>query len=324
VRSRLPSGLQPRVARAAAFLIEAGHTTNAAIAMAHAAVGKGKVPEVARAVSSLRMTSDELEGFACSLQARRVIAEGVLLSLAGEVRDGAVLSAHTLCETTHGAGRPVVLRIGGQPARHEQVIAARERIQGEIRELDDIVEATLTKKAKKDAKPDVLGMKTAGPKADARVVHLQNRLNSLGHHIQSDGIFGEVTNEAVKDFQTKINVDPSGEVDDDTSEALRNGGKPKPDPEMLKKQAEGMRAAKEKENGSEDGSPGSQTGSQVDPQAGSKTTSGWRTVTIKLSEADGKGDFPMSQMPSACPECGAPMRKSGVCQRGHHITKTGK
>lgn len=284
--------------------------------MAFNAFGTGHNPEGRR--RHLRMSPDEMDRFAWSLVNRSVMLEGALLSLDGEdVREGMVASAHALCEA-RDAKRPLKLTLGGGLAAREQVDAARARISSELAELGDLIEAA---KPTKDAGP--LSMKTAGgPKANPRVVHLQNRLNSLGHQLQSDGRFGEMTAEAVKDFQTKIDVEPTGEIDDMTAEALRNGGKPKPTPEEIEAQKQAM-LARQQGNQPAEGPGGEQNKGEADAATttsnGDSSGSRARTVTIKLSEADSKGDMPQGQMPSVCPKCGARIKKQGVCQRGHRV-----
>lgn len=363
--------------------------------MAHNQFGAGKTPQFARRHRSMLMSPDELDRFAWSLVNRGTLVEGALLTLDGDdVHAGAVSSAHALCES-RASSRPVRLSLGGGVASADQVAQARSRVVSELGEIGVLIEAS-----KKKGGSDVLSMGTAGgPKANPRVVHLQNRLNNLGHRIQSDGKFGEITHEAVKDFQTKIGVDPTGEVDDETAEALRNGGKPKVDPEDLAPPPQNQNGAQDpnaaRGQAATDGTPasGAETtsaspdgsrsrtvtiklseareavqeavlsaekrknlpdGSFVFPdtreypiydeeharkalQLGAAHESGARLATIRakvakrypgieISEADTHADFPSMQIvgPAAkgdvvCPECGAPVRSNGVCQRGHRV-----
>lgn len=168
----------------------------------------------------LRMTPQEREGLANTLLARRVLAEGMLLSLDGsDVRDGAVLSAHALCES-QAKTRPIALRIGGQRANLPQITQARGRLHTEIGELDALVEAAIGGVV--DEQPLSRDSGSTGT-PEPRVVHLQNRLNALGHRVQADGVFGPITQEVVKDFQTRVGLDASGEVDSTTADALRRG-----------------------------------------------------------------------------------------------------
>lgn len=56
-----------------------------------------------------------------------------------------------------------------------------------------------------------------------RVQHLQNRLAELGYHAgASDGIFGDRTDAAVKQFQTDYGLKANGVIDNATAETLRN------------------------------------------------------------------------------------------------------
>lgn len=170
----------------------------------------------ARRYRSVTMSPDERERFAHDLQARRVLIEGTLLALEGTgVPEGTVVSAHALCEAA-AVRRPIRLEIGGARATAAQVEAARTRLHGERDAIDELVEATL-------GQEETLAMGVGGGKPHPRVVHLQNRLNALGHRVAADGKFGEVTHEAVKDFQAKAGMQPSGEVDPDTHAALRHG-----------------------------------------------------------------------------------------------------
>lgn len=192
-----------------------------AAAMAHGAFGNGGLPKDVRsqigAYRSLRMSPDEKLRFAGALLSRRVILEGVLMSLEGEVREGAVLSAHRLCETPN-ARAAMTLSIGGRAASRDQVRDARTRVTKEIATLDGLVEQAT------DDSQD-LSRSDQSAKASPRVVHLQNRLNSLGHRVSADGIFGPVTEESVKDFQARVGLEDTGVVDEMTRAALRNGGR---------------------------------------------------------------------------------------------------
>lgn len=153
------------------------------------------------------------------LLARRIILEGFLLTLGQpDVKDGTIISIHRLCESTD-ARRPLRLNIGGQLASRSQVDAAIVRVIGEIAKIDGLIEAK-TEKSSTD-----LSMERAGSDPDPRVVHLQNRLNSLGHRVLPDGIFGPITEESVKDFQTNAGLPPTGVVDPFTADSLRRGGK---------------------------------------------------------------------------------------------------
>lgn len=206
------------------FLIEAGHDANPAVAMAINLLGEKGVPhqvrQFVRRYRSVTMTPHERESFANVLQARRVLLEGALLSLDGaDVREGAVLSAHALCET----GKPkraLRLQIGGARAQLTQIVAARDRVRSEVRSSDALVEAAVELP---EAEPLKEG--AGGGKPHPRVVHLQNKLNALGHRVAADGVFGPIMTEAVKDFQARVGLESSGEVDERTSDALRQGGK---------------------------------------------------------------------------------------------------
>lgn len=145
-----------------------------------------------------------------------MLIEGTLLALERDaVPEGTVLAAHALCEAA-AARRPIRLEIGGRRATLAQVDAARTRLQGELDSIDALVEATL-------GQEETLSVGIGGGKPHPRVVHLQNRLNALGHRVAADGKFGEVTHEAVKDFQAKAGMQPTGDVDPDTHAALRHG-----------------------------------------------------------------------------------------------------
>lgn len=207
------------------WLVQEGHEPDHAVAMGIGLVGESGVrPQVlqqARRLRYLTMTPQEREQFARSLQARRVLVEGMGLSLVGEgVRDGAVVSAHALCESVHSVRSPV-LRIGGGAASSERVHAARVRLAREVDLLDGLVEAAVEEPAS-----DHLSRADQSAKANPRVVHLQNRLNSLGYRVQPDGVFGAVTEENIKDLQGKAGLDTSGVVDAATRDVLRNNGRP--------------------------------------------------------------------------------------------------
>lgn len=181
--------------------------------------GQGKTPQAFRRWRHLSMTGDERRRLAEAMLARRVLAEGVLLSLDGkDVRDGAVASAHALCDAST-ARQPVKLGIGGGRASREAILAARDRLRSEVLELDEVVE-----KAMGYDMP--LSRNDRSPKPDPRVVHLQNRLNSLGYRVQPDGVFGQVMEENVKDLQARAGLEPTGTVDAATRDVLRNGGRP--------------------------------------------------------------------------------------------------
>jgi peptidoglycan hydrolase-like protein with peptidoglycan-binding domain len=57
---------------------------------------------------------------------------------------------------------------------------------------------------------------------DGRVKELQARLHELGFQTTQDGQFGVVTEEAVKAFQKKYGLEPTGKVDEATVETMRN------------------------------------------------------------------------------------------------------
>lgn len=174
---------------------------------------------LARRWRGLTMTPDERERLADALLCRRTLLEGTLLTLGGEVVPvGGVLSAHSLCEASLGASRPVRLSIGGSVAERGDVDSARKRVHAELDSIDRLLEAAIP------PDPSVTLQQGDGRgKPHARVVHLQNRLNMLGHRVASDGRFGPVTTEAVKDFQAKAGMEPTGIVDEETSNALRHG-----------------------------------------------------------------------------------------------------
>jgi hypothetical protein len=174
----------------------------------------------------LKMTSDECAQFAAHVQSRRVIAEGMLLALQAEtVKDGTVRTAHALVEAKNARRMPLSMQIGGRDAQPEQILAARQRLEVEVAELVALDEAA-KHGAKRPKEPNMdLSMEKAGPHSNPRVVHLQNRLNSIGHRVLPDGIYGPMTEEAVKDFQTNAGLPASGVVDSLTSDSLRRGGR---------------------------------------------------------------------------------------------------
>jgi hypothetical protein len=185
--------------------------------MAHTLFGR-PAPNDLRRWKALVPTPHEREYLARAVQRRRVVAEGMLLSLeCADIRDGAVLSAHTLCESAQ-LRRPISLTLGGRIASPAQVDIARKRLLGEVALLDEVAEAAVG--------VDGLTRDDRSAAPSPQVVHLQNRLNSLGYRLQPDGIFGPVTEENVKDFQAAAGLEPNGVVDSLTRSALRNGGKP--------------------------------------------------------------------------------------------------
>lgn len=52
---------------------------------------------------------------------------------------------------------------------------------------------------------------------------VQMQLNKFGYGLTTDGIFGQATLSAVRDFQSKHGLSASGIVDDATEEALAQG-----------------------------------------------------------------------------------------------------
>ena len=63
------------------------------------------------------------------------------------------------------------------------------------------------------------GAAPAGMDGDA-VRQLQQALNEAGHNIEVDGIWGEETQSAVRQFQQQLGLDATGEPDDQTLAAL--------------------------------------------------------------------------------------------------------
>ena len=63
------------------------------------------------------------------------------------------------------------------------------------------------------------GYGAGGP--DQTTQQLQQRLQQLGFHVPSDGKFGPATEEAVKAFQQRYGLDPSGGIDAATMELLQ-------------------------------------------------------------------------------------------------------
>gem|GEM_PF-1194393 len=59
-----------------------------------------------------------------------------------------------------------------------------------------------------------------GIKPSDEVIEVQEMLVSLGYAIEADGYFGELTDKAVKDFQTKNNLTSDGIVGDETYQVL--------------------------------------------------------------------------------------------------------
>ena len=217
-----------------------------------------------------------------SPEARLALIEGILMSLTGRPRVGAVRGALALLE-----GVRVPLEVGGRFAEKADVAAVRTALEAEarkLREADGLAAAAQARAANaaaaKPGKPKSRDPKRDAGSAQAKaeferqhpraqkgragagkwvikrgegygedgpqpvVRQLQERLTELGYRAETDGRFGAWTEKSVKSFQRTYGLEPTGQIDQDTVETLRN-----PPP---KKRAE-AEAEIEQESGSEKG-----------------------------------------------------------------------
>lgn len=76
----------------------------------------------------------------------------------------------------------------------------------DVDKVDDLLEA--------------LGTFRKGDRKDFRIAKAQLLLGQFGHYTRVDGLFGGSTEQAVVEFQEKVRIDATGEIDQKTWKAL--------------------------------------------------------------------------------------------------------